>query len=177
MKVIQYLLCILSVYAFCSCQKEKQSPLNGCCEMPSISEAFGNARVYIPNIFTPDQDGINDFLFVAGDSVARVISLSIFQNEDELVYHLEDFPMSDGHLLWDGKVNGEFQKTVYSLSITLEAEDGTIADFETQVCSYPCELVEEDEKATYNNCHFPIQAYHAQHNPNITTGESPGCFK
>jgi gliding motility-associated-like protein len=79
----------------------------------TISQRFNinineRSRVYIPNAFSPNNDGRNDFftLFV-GPEVERVLSFQVYNRWGGLMYRQDNFlpaGMSDG---WDGTLNGE----------------------------------------------------------------------
>jgi len=171
------LLFILSL-AICACDQEKDKPaLQGCCETPSIDAAFGNGHVYVPNIFTPNGDGLNDILFIFGDSVQQIINFEIRKNSGELVFHAENIPLWDDLGEWDGKVNGVVEKGLYSIALTLIAEDGTITSFTGKTCNYPCGSVEESEMVDGTNCQFPIQDDNGHHNPSLASGEPSDCYK
>ncbi|PKP00762.1 MAG: hypothetical protein CVU11_17025, partial [Bacteroidetes bacterium HGW-Bacteroidetes-6] len=68
--------------------------------------------VFIPNAFTPDGDGINDYFFATGYGITQIETL-IFDRWGELIF--------EGHELeskWNGKYKGALVKTeVYSYKI------------------------------------------------------------
>jgi gliding motility-associated-like protein len=63
---------------------------------------------YMPNVFTPDFDGINDYFFVqdAGD-IREVQYLRIFDRWGALVFERRDFLPNDVLLGWDGTFRGK----------------------------------------------------------------------
>ena len=66
---------------------------------------------YVPNAFTPDQDGVNDKFGPKGSAfkAARSYSFYIFNRWGELIFESES--IND---LWDGKYKGEYvQNGVY----------------------------------------------------------------
>lgn len=65
-------------------------------------------EVYLPTIFSPDFDGVNDFFTVyGGPSVAQVLDFKIFDRWGELVYSNINFPPNNETLGWDGRFRGE----------------------------------------------------------------------
>lgn len=60
----------------------------------------GPVLIYIPNAFTPNNDGINDAFKVVISEVTRY-ELDIFNRWGELVFHSED-----PDEVWIGNVNG-----------------------------------------------------------------------
>src|SRR4030095_2155666 len=166
--------------ALCSCKKEDTSTLKGCCDMPLINEEFGvtgSAHVYVPNVFTPNFDGINDHLMVNGDSIERIIYFEIRNADNQLVFRVENIPLDDTLNRWDGKVNGSVQKGLYDVSLEVKADDGTIADFTGKVCNYPCGFGDEGDMVPVAHCQFPVQVTDGLFDPTIPPGESPNCYK
>ncbi len=64
-----------------------------------------NRRVYIPNVFSPNDDNVNDVFAIQGDAnLVLVLSLKIFDRWGEMVYsgtHLK--PNTEG---WNGRFKG-----------------------------------------------------------------------
>ncbi|MEO1714139.1 MAG: T9SS type B sorting domain-containing protein, partial [Bacteroidota bacterium] len=104
--------------------------LNGCLITAEVFiEVDKNRNVYIPNIFTPDGDGINDwFQPYTGNGVASIPSFRIYDRWGELVYFATDLPSLNGEtpdLAWDGTFNGRrLNSQVFVYLIEVEFEDG-----------------------------------------------------
>jgi gliding motility-associated-like protein len=64
---------------------------------------------FIPNIFTPNEDGLNDFFTVfGGRAIAEVELLHIYDRWGNLVYAAPaPFPANDPRQGWDGTLNGK----------------------------------------------------------------------
>ncbi len=98
---------------------------NGCEALADIFvEVDANRNVYIPNSFSPNEDGRNDdFRVYACRGVTVVKSVSIYNRWGGLVSRGENLPASclDGTLLWDGTVGGLMVGTgvyVYVIEVT-----------------------------------------------------------
>jgi gliding motility-associated-like protein len=65
-------------------------------------------KVYIPNAFSPNDDGRNDFFYLQspGD-VERILSLRIFDRWGGLLFEANDIPPNVPRLGWDGRVGGK----------------------------------------------------------------------
>ena len=65
--------------------------------------------VYVPNVFSPNDDGINDRLIVFGNTQAieEVSSLSIYDRWGNKVFQREDFDLNDYMGSWDGNYRGK----------------------------------------------------------------------
>jgi gliding motility-associated-like protein len=73
------------------------------CKKSVTQEYFPAGSVYVPNSFTPDGDGINDFFFCYGHDLST-FELTIFNKWGELVYQSDDITKP-----WDGSVkNGDY---------------------------------------------------------------------
>jgi gliding motility-associated-like protein len=67
-----------------------------------------DANVYIPNVFHPNGDGINDFVTVFADPrVKKVVYLEIFDRWGNMVFKRHEFPANDPLLGWDGSFKGK----------------------------------------------------------------------
>lgn len=82
---------------------------DGCADRDSLT-IFVNKdhKIYIPNIFSPNGDGINDVLKISADeSVKEIASFSIFDRWGNLVFGVEQKQVDDPTLFWDGKMKGD----------------------------------------------------------------------
>ena len=61
-----------------------------------------NKAVFVPNTFTPNNDGLNDRLFVRGGGLRGIEYFRVFDRWGDLVFETHD--ISDG---WDGSVKGK----------------------------------------------------------------------
>lgn len=85
-------------------------------------------RVFIPNIFTPDDDGENDFLTVfAGKGTKNVRKFQIWSRWGELVFERENFAPNDLSLGWDGSFRGKkVMPGVFTVVAEVEFIDGFV---------------------------------------------------
>lgn len=64
--------------------------------------------LYIPNVFSPNEDGFNDrFTAFSGISVQEITRLKIFDRWGNLVYDERNFPHSDPTFGWDGNFGSQ----------------------------------------------------------------------
>ena len=86
-----------------------------------------NRSILVANSFSPNQDGINDFLVVrGGDEISQVVSFTIFNKWGELVFNRTNFPPNDEAFGWDGTFNGaNVGRGVFVFVIEAELKDGT----------------------------------------------------
>ncbi len=160
-----------------SCDHEKVSVLEGCCGNPALDVDIGNGHVYLPNIFTPNGDGINDLLAVYGDSISLIINMEIRNSEGRKVFETSNMIPGIEISGWNGYVDGVVKKGLYTVSLEIEAEDGTIGNFESKVCNFPCGDTDMTEKISGTGCQYPTQIFDGYYNSNISSGESSDCYE
>jgi gliding motility-associated-like protein len=82
-------------------------------------------RLYIPNAFTPNQDGVNEFLIIGGNTCLENPRFVILSRWGEVVFET-DKPFEE---FWDGKHNGKIVTTdvfVYRFYTEKKSWTGTI---------------------------------------------------
>lgn len=94
-----------------------------------------NRRVYIPNAFSPNMDGNNDYFFIYGDNdIASIESLRIFTREGHLVFEETDLAPNDPIRSWDGTLRGQrLNSGVYVYVAQIKFVDGLIEVFKGDV--------------------------------------------
>jgi gliding motility-associated-like protein len=92
-------------------------------------------NVYIPNAFSPNDDGRNDFFGInTGVGVSRIQSLRIFSRTGNLVYEATDFMPNDRSVEWDGSFRGEeLDPGVFVYVAEIEFVDGAVEVFQGDV--------------------------------------------
>lgn len=84
-------------------------------------------RVYIPNVFSPNDDGSNDqFTVYGGQQVGLLRSVRIYDRWGELLFEKLDLPPNEPAQGWDGYTKGkEVMPGVYVYVVEVEYFDGT----------------------------------------------------
>lgn len=92
-------------------------------------------NVFIPNAFSPNNDGVNDqFLIYGGVGIEKVKSFRIFSRAGDLVYQGENFYPNDPGSSWDGKFNGHpMNPGVFVFVAEIEFIDGITEIFKGEV--------------------------------------------
>lgn len=87
----------------------KVSDANGCRDSTLVKVEGETCAFQVPNAFSPNGDGINDFLQVHSmvEGVMTMTAYRIFDRWGNLLYEANDFPMNGSDLWWDGKVNDQ----------------------------------------------------------------------
>lgn len=84
--------------------------------------------IFIPSAFSPNNDGINDYLSVFGDAskIAQVKTLAVFDRWGGQVFTQNDFDINDEILGWNGEWKGQELKTgIYIYFAEVEWVDGS----------------------------------------------------
>jgi gliding motility-associated-like protein len=72
----------------------------------SIKLLCSEGRIFIPNVFTPNNDGNNDRFTIKGEGIKLVHSLRIFNRWGETVFERSNFVLNDPNASWDGTCKG-----------------------------------------------------------------------
>ncbi len=104
---------------------------DGCVTTAVISiEVKRDVNIYIPNVFTPDGDGINDIFTVFGNREVQIVrKLQIYDRWGDAVWQGENF-LADGSFGWDGLFRGQqVQPGVLAWVCEVLLTDGTTKTF------------------------------------------------
>ncbi len=109
---------------------------DGCTAHDSV-EVFvvANRPIYIPNAFTPNDDGFNDRVTVYGGLAAqRVKRIQIFDRWGETVFEGSNFDLGDVNVGWDGTHRGQpMNPGVFVYLVEVEFIDGSILAFDGDI--------------------------------------------
>ena len=85
-----------------------------------------NDDLFIPNIFTPNGDGVNDEIVISGGrDVERIISFLIYDRWGNVVFEGKDFAPGDETIAWDGTFRDEgVNPGVFAYRVIVELEGG-----------------------------------------------------
>ncbi len=103
---------------------------NGCLGADDILITVDkNRNVFIPNAFSPNGDGTNDFFRVySGKGVERIVSFQVFDRWGETMFEARDLvPNDPGPVWWDGTFKGDFMNpAAFVYLIEVEFSDGLV---------------------------------------------------
>lgn len=97
---------------------------NGCDSVVHL--VLDHYKLYVPNAFSPNGDGINDvFRVFSGSDVKEVLSLRVFDRWGGLFYESSDLQPQGGDMGWDGFREGKpAVPGIYTYQATIVFEDG-----------------------------------------------------
>jgi len=110
----------------------KVTDINNCTDtISTIIHVHDNLKIFVPNMFTPNGDGLNDtWKPVISDYSKEGYQLSIFDRLGQRIFHTTDTEKE-----WDGTINGKpvAPNTVYSYNIIVQDIAGKEYKFTGQV--------------------------------------------
>jgi gliding motility-associated-like protein len=100
----------------------------GCADTASVSVVVPEPIIGVPNAFTPNGDGQNDFFnYVSTGQVRRVLEFRVFNRWGQIVFEGSATEDPAGFLGWDGNYKDKPQPSdVYFYLINLERFDGQV---------------------------------------------------
>ena len=110
----------------------------GCETSASISiDVEKDRAIFVPNVFTPNNDGNNDFFMIFAGPSAQIVSIKnfhVFDRWGEVVYTATEFQPNDSTYGWDGTLRGQkMNPAVFVYWFEVEFLDGETVIFEGDV--------------------------------------------
>jgi hypothetical protein len=152
----------------------------GCCGTKPVEFTFGSTTVYVPNIFTPNGDKLNDlFMPYISDDIVEVQGYSIMSaNGDTLIFNRPSFSYNDiENYAWDGTrttEDGLFASNyqgLFKYGMRIVKKGGFLRVIEGEACVIRCDKETKILK-TKEGCFYPSQAAGTNN-----TGKSKGVGK
>ena len=99
----------------------------GCPSSDSVElRVIRDVRVFIPNVFTPEEVLNPSFTVFTNRSVAQIAEIDIYDRWGELVFSDKNTGPINEYRGWDGRFNGDFAQTgVYVYLVTVDIIDDT----------------------------------------------------
>jgi gliding motility-associated-like protein len=110
--------------------------LAGCTASDDVSVFVNKIRpIYIPNAFSPNFDGINDFFTLYGNVAAEsILEFRVFNRWGALLYEGRNLPLGGNQSGWDGLFKGKkLQSGVYAFYAVVRFIDGVEILYEGDV--------------------------------------------
>lgn len=101
----------------------------GCPAIDSVTITVNPKKpLFVPNVFTPNNDGINDVFYVFGNPAIREVrNMTIFDRWGNNVFAAQNVPANDQSVGWDGKFRGrDLTPQVFAFFIEVEFLDGEV---------------------------------------------------
>lgn len=128
MKLFYSIICCLLLWGFCgNCFGQ-----NSCPDMPSnitvsneMVDIYCPNSVFIPNVFSPNSDGKNDYFLAIGSAVFAEYEMKIFNRWGEMLFRSQHQQQG-----WDGYIHdNKAAEGVYFYIISFTKTDGRREQF------------------------------------------------
>jgi gliding motility-associated-like protein len=87
-----------------------------------------NKPLFVPNAFSPNDDGINDYFYVFGNQAIKTVrNMVVFDRWGGKVFEAQNIPANDDQSGWDGTVRGKYvTPQVFVFYVEVEFLDGDV---------------------------------------------------
>jgi gliding motility-associated-like protein len=104
---------------------------NGCdAEAQVLVRVNRKRNIYAPNVFSPNDDGENDFFMLFGKGVKEIQKLQVFDRWGDALYEGEHLQAGDENAGWDGRHRGDaMTPAVFVWWARVEFVDGVVEVF------------------------------------------------
>ncbi|MEI9946375.1 MAG: PKD domain-containing protein [Chitinophagaceae bacterium] len=93
-----------------------------------------NGNLFIPNTFSPNNDGVNDKFYPRGKGIALIKVFRVFDRWGEVLYERINFNPNDAAAGWDGMYKGEkVSSDVYIYTCDVVCENNEVLSFKGDV--------------------------------------------
>ena len=145
-------------------------PLASCCDLAGLEETVGGRGIYIPNVFTPNLDGINDLFtvhtYLDGPNdpdnvgVKQIVSLIVKSSDDQILFQGYNFLPNNPVFGWNGtNMDGQIVEGVFNYEVELEDFSGNLYNFTGSVCSrtgFPLPCIDNETGCMYSIQHSGV---------------------
>ncbi|MFT3936499.1 MAG: PKD domain-containing protein [Chitinophagaceae bacterium] len=114
----------------------KVTDVNGCVASRNVTMVVlcNNKNFFIPNTFSPNNDGNNDKFYPRGTGLDRIQALRIFNRWGEMVFEKRNFPANDATSGWDGTYKGQKAASdTYVYMVDIICENATIITYKGNI--------------------------------------------
>lgn len=114
----------------------KVTDANGCINTDNITiiVVCNDKNVFIPNTFSPNNDGVNDIFYPRGTGLFAIQSMRIFNRWGQMVYQKVNLFPNDPTAGWNGTYNGKLQTTdVYTYIIEIVCENSQVLTYKGNI--------------------------------------------
>jgi gliding motility-associated-like protein len=92
------------------------------------------ANFFVPNSFSPNGDGVNDYFIVNGVGLNVIPSITIYNRWGQMVFQKSNFAPNSASQAWDGTFNGKpAPADVYVYTIQILCENATLIPYHGNV--------------------------------------------
>ena len=114
----------------------KVTDANGCINKDDITIVVvcNDKNVFIPNTFSPNNDGVNDVFYPRGTGLFTIQSMRIFNRWGEMVFQKANLYPNDPTAGWNGRYNGKLLNAdVYTYIIEIVCENSQVLSYKGNI--------------------------------------------
>jgi gliding motility-associated-like protein len=114
----------------------KVTDANGCIntDVVTIIVTCNEDNIFVPNTFSPNNDGVNDWFYPRGKGLFKIQGMRIFNRWGEMVFQKTNLTPNDPLSGWNGRYNGKLLTTdVYTYIIEIICENSEIVSYKGNV--------------------------------------------
>ncbi len=114
----------------------KVTDANGCINTDKITVIVvcNDKNVFIPNTFSPNNDGVNDWFYPRGTGLFTIQSMRVFNRWGEMVFQKARLFPNDPFSGWNGKYNGTLLNAdVYTYIIEIVCENSEVLTYKGNI--------------------------------------------
>ena len=96
-------------------------------------------NVFVPNIFTPDNDDNGTFMVFGGPGVNKIVFFKCVNSQGQVLFTAENFTPNDVGNGWQGhRPNGTTFVGLFQYELGVEFLDGSTKEYSGSACAYHC---------------------------------------
>jgi hypothetical protein len=134
-------------------------PYKACCGAQPVFIKVGKETIFVPNIFTPNGDGLNDvFRIDYNTKTLKVAFINIKNDKDQIVWKTEKYSLEAPLSAWTGRMSKDSVYTgLFHYTIGIQDQTGAVSVFYGSACSAVCNPKIPINIADKDKCFFPMQ--------------------
>ncbi len=109
---------------------------NGCISTDNITIIVicNDKNIFVPNTFSPNNDGVNDWFYPRGTGLFKIQAMRIFNRWGQMVFQKVNLTPNDPNSGWNGQFNGKLQTSdVYTYLIEIVCENNEILTYKGNI--------------------------------------------
>ena len=128
-----FFLIVALVLGLLSCKKNV-NVYESCCGTQPLMTKVGNVSLYVPNAFTPNYDGINDFIWIFTSGTVGQISDFIIKNNKGVEVWRSTNPILPNDRFMTGTEQDKIPEGALTYTFKITQPNGTIVNLQGSVC-------------------------------------------
>jgi len=100
----------------------------------TVNVLCNGANMFVPNTFSPNQDGVNDLFYPRGSGIFTIKRFKVFSRWGEVIFEQNNFNANDPSKGWDGTFKGKkLDPDVFIYTVDVMCDNYTVLSFKGNV--------------------------------------------